>query len=207
MSISSITPVRRRATAVLLALTLPLGLAACGGDDGGGSDPAPGDTGSGDAGGSSGSGPFTGELETGVAISAELWVPASDPELTDVEAWRERTGAAPVLYGRITLTNDTDAADTGRFLTLTGPDGQPFAEESVEVSFLCSQIHRWWDDSADRDELVEEYFEILTERCDGNFLGGPTVEPGASLVYWVAVPGAEPTFSRVFAGLGNELTR
>lgn len=187
-------------------------VSACGGDEQSDDEPTAGsDTAASDDGGSEapsdGDGPFTGELETGVAASAELWVPPSDPDLADVEDWRERTGADPVTYGRVTLTNDTDEPDNGRFLTLTGPDGDILAEDRVEATFLCSEINNWWEESPDRDELVDEYATILDERCDGNFLGGPTVEPGATVEYWVTVSGDEPEFSRVYAGLGNELTR
>lgn len=185
---------------------------ACGGDDDDGGDAAPNGPGSGEDGGSGdggdgGDGTWTGELETGVNISVELWVPASDPDLADVEAFREDTGAAPVLYARVTATNDTEEPDRGRFLTLTDGEGDLFGESRIEVGFLCSQMHSWWGDAENNTELVDGYNAMVGDRCGGNYLGGPDLPPGETVTYYVALEGDEPEFERMFAGVGNELTR
>jgi hypothetical protein len=207
---------RRPGFAWLAALVLPALLVtavACGGDDDG--DTANGaetpdngngnsSNGSGDPGGS---GAWEGELETGVKVSVGMWVPASDPDLADVEAYREDTGAAPVLYARVTATNDTEAVDRGRFLTLTDGEGDLFGESRIEVGFLCSQMHSWWGEAENNTDLVDGYNAMVGERCGGNYLGGPDLPPGETVTYYVALEGDEPEFERMFAGLGNELTR
>ena len=183
----------------------------CGGDDddtsgadaNGSSDNSNGDS-NGDTGGS---GAWEGELETGVKVSVEMWVPATDPDLADVEQYREDTGAAPVLYARVTATNDTEAPDRGRFLTLTDGEGDLFGESRIEVGFLCSQMHGWWNDAPNRNDLVDGYNAMVGDRCGGNYLGGPDLLPGETVTYYVALEGSEPEFERMFAGLGNELTR
>lgn len=208
----------RRSAAFVAIAALGLSAAACGGDDGGGdagdagqdAGDASGDDGGGSGGGGGGTGDWTGELETGTGISATLWVPASEADLASFEAFREVAGAAPVVYGRVTVTNDGAEEDRGRFLTLTGPDGNAFGDDAVEVNFLCSVVGQWWNDipAEDRvDEVIEQYTSLLNDDCDGGAMGGPAVSPGASTTYYVAHTGGEPEFSRVFAGVQTELTR
>lgn len=208
---------RRPRFAWIAALALPALLfaaVACGGDDddadtGNGADNGNSEVNgdNGENGGDSGSGAWEGELETGVKVSVEMWVPASDPDLADVEVYREDTGAAPVLYARVTATNDTEEPDRGRFLTLTDGEGDLFGESRIEVGFLCSQMHSWWGDAENNTELVDGYNAMVGDRCGGNYLGGPDLPPGETVTYYVALEGDEPEFERMFAGAGNELTR
>lgn len=199
---------RRWLLALALVATLLLAAVACGGDgDGDDDDDDAGGNGS-DNSGSSESGAWTGTLETGVDVALELWIDPADPDLAEVEAYRANAGAPPVLYGRVTATNNTGETDNGRFVTLTGEDGDLFNEERIEVNFLCSHFNMWWRDSAQTAEVLAEYEDLLARRCDGNYLGGPTVAPGETVVYYVALEAeAEPAFARVFMGVFTELDR
>jgi hypothetical protein len=194
---------------VLGAAGIALLLTACGGDDDEASTntvptgPAAASTGS-------SSGAWQGEFETGTDVSLELWVdPASDPVLQRFEAFREATGANPVLYGRATATNDGDAQDTSRFAVLTDAEGDTLSETRIEVGFLCSHISRWIAAvSTLTTELNDQYTRLLNEDCDGNTLAGPVIEPDQTVTYYLAYEGeSEPEFERIFMGLGNELER
>lgn len=212
---------RVRVSSSLIAVAaLTFAVVACGGDDsggssdtgdGGGAETSGDDSGDDSGGGSAGgSGDWTGEIETGTQLSATLWVDATDPALANFEAFREVAGAETVVYGRITATNNGDEEDRGRFLTLTSPDGGPFDEDSIEVNFLCSVVGQWWNDipADDRvDDVIEQYTSLLNDDCDGVSMGGPPIPVGATVTYWVALPGGEPDFGRVYAGVMSELTR
>jgi hypothetical protein len=202
----------------LLVLALGVGQTACGGDDNGngnGGSTGGGDTGSGQGGGGggdgggSGTGGWTGEYETGTDVRVTMWVDASDPDLAEFEAFREAAGASPVLYARITATNDGSAPDTSRFLVLTDGGGDVFGPSRIEVNFLCSHIARWIAAAATQTtELVNQYSALLADGCNGNTHAGPAIAPGETVTYYVAYEGdTEPGFERVFTGAGRELKR
>jgi hypothetical protein len=215
-----VTTLVNRLAPWLLLVVLGFGLAACGGDDDGGDDTGStaGSTGggqgsgSGDGGGSGsgdGSGDWTGEYETGTDVTVTMWVDASDPDLADFEAFREASGANPVLYARITATNDGSAQDTSRFVVLTDDSGDLFGPSRIELDFLCARAARWIAAVATQStELVNQYGALLADRCDGNTLAGPVIAPGETVTYYVAYEGdSEPDFERVFTGASQELKR
>lgn len=202
---------RMGALSLLVALGLGI-VVACGGgdDDGGGASGAevPGAQGNGSSDGGVGS-VWKGEFETGTDVSLELWVDPSHPDLQDFEAFREAAGASPVLYGRVTAKNDGYVEDTARYVTLTGPDGDPFGASAEELQFLCSHIAMWIAAATTpSSDLLNQYNTLLADRCNGNTIMGPVIPPGETITYYVAYKGeTEPEFERVFMGLGNELKR
>jgi hypothetical protein len=198
----------------LLVVILGLGLAACGGDDDNKpttTGAATGSTGTANTGSNAGGDPgdWEGEFETGTDVTLTLWVDPADPALADFEAFRQAAGANPVLYGRVTATNDGAVQDTSRFVTLTGKDGEMFDGSATEVEFLCSHVARWIAAVATLNtELNEQYTKLYTEDCGAIMSAGPVIAPGETVTYFVAYPGdTEPEFERVFMGLGNELKR
>ncbi len=193
-----------------LLAALPLGAFACGGDDDepGGSDTPAGETPSGN--GDAPDGAWTGEFDTGTRVTLEIFVePAGAPELAEFEELREAAGQPPVQYARVTAENVTDAPDTGRFATLTGEDGEQFAEGAIELTFACSSAYRWLDTGAQpSSEAVTLWEELFAGPCEGQELAGPTIAPGETVTYFlVYTEEGEPEFERVFMGLGQELER
>ena len=200
----------RRLAPWLAVAILGLAIAACGGDD---DEPSTstGSTGSASTGAATGSGDgdWKGEFETGTDVTLTLWVHPSEPDLAEFEAFREATGANPVLYGRATATNDGSIQDSARFVTLTGADGETLDGSEIEVNFLCSHIARWIAAVATQTtELSGQYANLYNEDCGGTSLAGPSIGPGETVTYYVAIEAEpEPEFDRVFMGLGNELKR
>ena len=174
---------------LVAAVVISLALAnACGADDG--------------------DGPWKGKTESGTDLTVELWVPATDPGVAPFEAFRKATGAPEVLYGKVTAKNTGNAPDNGRFITLTGKDGDALGDDAVEVNFVCGQISRWLAVVLTQStELHQQLATLQQGACKGTTLG-PTIATGESAVYYVALEaGREPEFERVFAGAPNELKR
>lgn len=210
-----------RASRVMIgAVAGLLFVTACGGDDDGSVDapdtttrvettvsgePATGDetTGSDDAGGDT----WTGSTELGMPLSAELWVdPADDATLTAFEEYRELIGAPEVAYIRVVADNSAGTADdTGRFFTFTDAEGDMFADGVATADFLCSSLAIDWVPSAGATpEVIEAYNALYDGECaDARY--SVNVPAGETVTYYLAID-EQPTFERVFAGAGNELT-
>ena len=158
--------------------------------------------------GSDDGGAWKGKTESGTDLTVELWVPATDPGVAPFEAFRKATGAPEVLYGKVTAKNNGNAPDNGRFITLTGKDGDALGENAIEVNFVCGQISRWV--AVVLTQTSELYVQLATLQqgtCKGTTVG-PTIAPGETAVYYVALEAdSEPDFERVFAGVPNELKR
>lgn len=194
----------------LLAATFFTMATACGGDDDDDSSRGAGETSTGTATSESGGagGAWMGEFDTGTAVEAELFVPADDPGVAAFEELRQAVGAPPVLYGRVTATNDGDAPDTGRFLTLTDAEGDQLAEDAIVLDFACSKAYRWSQTAGISADAIRLYESVYTDICDGASIAGAPIAPGETLVYYVVYEGEnEPEFERVWAGFGQELKR
>jgi len=159
-------------------------------------------------GGDGGDGPWKGKTESGTDLTVELWVPATDAGVAPFEAFRKATGAPEVLYGKVTAKNSGSAPDNGRFITLTGKDGDALGDNATEVNFVCGQISRWLAVVLTQSvELNIQPATLQQGACKGTTLG-PTIAAGESAVYYVALEAdGEPEFERVFAGVPNELKR
>ncbi len=196
--------------ALALVPLLLVSAVACGGDDDDDSNGSGNNTPAGNGGGGgSGGNTWSGEFETGTEVSLELWVDASDPALADFESFREATGTPPVLYARATATNTGTEPDTSRFATLTGSDGNIFADDTVEVVFLCARLDNWMDNAGERTTaLIQQWSDLIEGPCNGDILAGPRIDPGQTVTYFLVLEAETgPTFQRVFMGLGNELRR
>jgi len=199
-----------RVAPALLALALSAMTIACGGDDDDDSNRGAGETTTATAAtGSAGAdGAWKGEFDTGTAVEAELFVPADDPGVAAFEELRQAVGAPTVLYGRITATNNGDAPDTGRFLTLTDAEGDQLADDAIILDFACSKAYRWSQTAGISADAIRLYESVYTDVCNGASIAGAPIAAGETLVYYVVYEGeSQPEFDRVWAGLGQELKR
>jgi len=158
--------------------------------------------------GNDGNGAWKGKTESGTDLTVDLWVPATDPGVAPFEAFRKATGAPEVLYGKVTAKNNGNAPDNGRFITLTGKDGNALGDDAIEANFVCGQISRWLAVALTQSaELNIQLASLQQGACKGTTVG-PTIAPGETAVYYVALEAeSEPEFERAFAGAPNELKR
>jgi hypothetical protein len=192
-------------------LALSLTILACGGDDeetsNGDGTPA-GETPS--TNGDAPEGAWRGEFDTGTEVTLEIFVdPADVPELAEFEEFREAAGFDPVRYARVTAKNVTGAADTARFATLTGEDGEQFGDDAIQLTFACSSAYRWLPtDTQPTQDAVALYNELFAGTCESQELAGPQIAPGETVTYFLVYEGeGEPVFERVFMGLDQEFER
>ena len=117
-------------------------------------------------------GAWKGKTESGTDLTLELWVPATDPGVAPFEAFRKATGAPEVLYGKVTAKNNGSAPDNGRFITLTGEDGDALGDDAIEVNFVCGQISRWVAVVLTQSTELHQQLATLTQNnCKGTTVG------------------------------------
>ena len=91
--------------------------------------------------GDDGNGAWKGKTESGTDLTVDLWVPATDPGVAPFEAFRKATGAPEVLYGKVTAKNNGNAPDNGRFITLTGKDGDALGDMQSRQTSSAVRFH------------------------------------------------------------------